>query len=653
MVTRYPFTRLLAAALCLGASTMAAQGQHDLGTGVEAAMSPKLAWIAKDKMRAGYNYNAPLEFYPIAKACGMNAIFARLEIANDPRGDVGLLDTLKPGARKSDALQSYELIEPSSRLAKKLGLHWFYMLDMAGSRGNYNDGVRDNPRRYNNGELFAPTDDIYWTRVVENRFMRVAEMVRGPEFQIDGFLIDPEMYALHGSTPPGLDVGDYALGEFLEHAGLTMDFKGLSMEERHERLGKQNLLERLEAFQFERVKALAQRTRERVQAIHPDAVFGFFLWRKSFWFRAVAAGLSTARTPCLVGPESTYSGVFDEHFLAYQDHVRREAKVPILFVPGLALGSEDAPDMLAAFEGNLYHRGITTQGYWFWALSRAFGNAEKRGTVSKMLATVNSELDKYSQSGGKHDSPLKPKALPAGVPTHLQDTLLAARSWVPVPETALPDKAPPPAGMQLRGLHTFVFRARKGDKVAFQVMNVRLGQYFSPTSVKAFRPDGSEVDVGMVPLNESRELTVEVDQTGNWLVAVTSGKTVGNAFRVSSAAPQTVLYAPRGPVAGCRGEEAVFRYFFYVPKATQSFELEMAASKGEVATFRLFGPDGALLQEEVALTRKVTRTIDAKALAGRVCWLETTDVIEDHSFELIGIPTIFACEPGQLLVPEL
>lgn len=653
MVKRLPFTRLVAAALLPAVPAMAAQKQHDLGKGVEAAMSPKLAWIVKEKIRAGYNYNAPLALYPVAKQCGMNAIFARLEIANNPSGDVECLKTLAPGARKPDALRSYELIEPSSRLAKKLGLHWFYMLDMAASRGNYEDGIRDNPRRYNNGELFAPTDDIYWTRVVENRFMRVAEMVRGDEFQIDGFLIDPEMYSLHGATPPGLDFGDYALGEFLKHEGLAMDFRDLSMQERRDRLEKRDLVTRLEQFQFGRVKALAQRTRERVQAIHPDAVFGFFLWRGSFWFQAVAAGFATARTPCLVGPESTYSGVYDEHFLAYQDHVRREANVPILFVPGLALSSKDGQEMLNVFKGNLYHRGITTQGYWFWALGRALGKVEERQAVSDMLATVNAELDKYLQSGGKHDSVLKPAALPAGIPTHLQDTLLAARSWVPVPKTALPAKAPPAASMQLRGLHTFVFRAQKGDRVAFQVGNVRLGQYFSPTSVKAFRPDASEVDVGLVPLNESRELVVEVDRPGNWVLGVTSGKTVGNAFRVLSGAPHAVLYSPRGFVAGCRGETAVFRYFFYVPKGTESFKVEMAAGGSEKATFRLFGPDAQQLLQEKDLAERVTRTVDAKALAGRVCWLETTDVVEDHSFRLIGIPTIFAWTPEQLLAPEL
>ncbi len=60
---------------------------------------------------------------------------------------------------------------------------------------------------------------MYWTRVVEARFLRVARMLQGDAFQIDGFMIDPEMYALQGVLPGGVDYGDYTLGEFVEAKG--------------------------------------------------------------------------------------------------------------------------------------------------------------------------------------------------------------------------------------------------------------------------------------------------------------------------------------------------------------------------------------------------------------------------------------------------
>jgi hypothetical protein len=638
--------------LLAGSGNGSLQNQHDFRQDVEEAMSPKLAWIVNERIRAGYNYNASLEWYLIAMECGMNTIFSRLEIANEPSGDVDLLKTISPGERKPEALRSYELIKPSSRRAKELGLHWFYMLNLAASRGNYDDGMRNNSRRYNNGRLFAPTDEIYWTRVVENRFLRVAKMLRGNEFAIDRFLIDPEMYALGGATPPDLDFGDYAFGEFLKKMGLKFKFHHLTIRGRQEWMEKKGLKEELRRFQFDRIKVMAERTRERVQAIHPDALLGFFLWRPSFWFQAVAAGFSTPRTPCLVGPESTYSGEYDDHFLAYHNRVRQEAGIPVLFVPGLALSAAESPEILNAQGRNLYHRSIRTQGYWFWSLGRAFGNIEKRESTRQLLATVNAELDQHLESQGKYESPLKPAPIPADVPSHLQDTLLSARSWVRIPETALAADVPPPTSMQLRGLHTFVFRAKKGDEVKFDVKNIQLGQYISPTSVKTFRPDASEIHFASIPLSQSQQIVVKADKPGNWVFAVTSGKTVGNAFRIYADAPNVVLYSPGGSIRGCRGGKAEFRYFFYVPRGIKRFHLKMAASVNETATFRLFGADGRQILEEKNLSKSLRREINATTHAGRVCWLETTDIVEDHSFGLVGIPNIFAWHPDQLLAPN-
>ncbi len=614
-------------------------------------LSPGLAWIKAEKVRAGYNYNPPLEFFETAERCGMNAIFSRLEIANTPAGDVDLARKVKPGRRKPDALISYELIQPSARRAKELGLHWFYMLNLAAARSNYVEGLRDNPRRYNNGKLFAPTDDIYWTRVVENRFLRVARMLRGKEYRIDGFLIDPEMYALGGATPPGLDFGDYALTDYFRARGKPgFEFKTLDLEARRRWFVEHGLLDDLEAFQFARIEALARRTRTRVQALHPDAVFGFLLWRPSFWFRAVAAGFATARTPCMVCPESTYPGGFGKDYLEYAARVRREAGVPILFVPGLSLGADDPPERLAVLAGNLYHRSIHSDGYWFWALSRAFGHKEKSRPIIELLTTVDRELDRHAAAGGRYTSPLKPAPLPAGTPKHLQDTLLAARAWTPLPRTAFPSdqKTPAAVGMCLRGLHTFVFQAKKGEKFGFTIHNIQLGRYISPTAVVAYRPDGSAVTFPDVPLRETRTIAVTADSAGAWILAVTAHN---NAFSILPASANTVLYTPQR-VNGCGKRGETYRYFFYVPRDTRRFRVKLTGYGAETATFRLFNPEGSLVLEEKHLGKTVTRPVEAQSFAGGVCRLEVSDVVEDHSFQLLGIPNIFAARPDQLLAPK-
>jgi len=658
MVRSMPLLFTALVLTCSQTTLLAEQGRHDLGGSVEAKLHPRLAWIRTQKIRAGYNYCASLDYYPIAKECGMNAIISRLEIANDPAGDVALSASLKPGRRKPTALVCYELVQPSSRLAKQLGLHWFYMLNPAGSHGpsrrspgsNYKGGIRDNPRRYNNGDLWAPTDDIYWTRVVENRFLRVAELLRGDEYQIDGFLIDPEMYAFGGRAPGGVDFGDYALGEFLKENGRRLDLTGLSIAERKKWIEARGLTEALRAHQFERIKSLTQRTRERIQAIHPGTLFGFFLWKDSLWFKAAAAGFATPQTPCFVGPEGTYPGSFDkEEFLGYRDSVRRAAEVPILFTPGLWLTSTHAPERLRALRGNLYRRAIHTQGYWCWSLGQAFGQAEARPPVVDLLRSVNAELDRYLASGGTFESALRPAPLPVPVPDQLEHILRSARSWTPVSKAALPTSAPAPSAWQLRRLHTFVFLAREKTKVELAVRNVKLGSNLSGTAIRCFRPDGTEVLIDNIPLRESRQLTVEANMPGPWVLAVTSHR---NVFRVHPSDSGVLLYSPEDSIHGCRGRDEVFRYFFYVPQATEKFRLSMWAKLSEPATFRLFGPEGQRILEEKRLKKPLEREVDATALQGRVCWIETVDTAEDHAFRLIGIPNIYAMRPEQLLAPK-
>jgi len=118
-------------------------------------LSPNLAWVTAEGFRLGYNYCAPLDWYPRAKACGMNGIISRLEIANDSRGDEALADRFPPGRPAPGALECWRLLRPSSRLAKRNGLHFFFMVNLGASWGNVSEGFRDNPRRFNNGKLFG------------------------------------------------------------------------------------------------------------------------------------------------------------------------------------------------------------------------------------------------------------------------------------------------------------------------------------------------------------------------------------------------------------------------------------------------------------------------------------------------------------------
>ena len=640
---------LLAVSVCLLLANACA-ADHDFGQSAEDRLGPAHQWIVKEKFRASYNYAAPPELYERAKAIGLNAIVSRLDIACDPANETA-------GPAKFCA----DLVRPSSARAKELGLHWFYMLNPAAFALTVSEGFKDNPRRLNNGPVFAPTDDIYWQRTVEGRFLRAARMLQGDQYQIDGFMFDPELYALEGATPGGVDYGDFAMGQFVAARKLDVDFKKLSIAERVQWINEQGLAGALAQFQFDKLKAMAERTRRRVHEIHPDALFGTLLSYNSLWFRAVAAGLSTPDKPFIMFAERTYAGEYSESFLKFQDSVRRGIGVPILFVPGVMLttyasnvSAEADSERMKVVPANVYHRAIRSQGYWVYYLAR-LETEPAAGLFETLTTTVNPELDRYlSSRPAEYVSQLEPAPIPAGVPQHVQSTLLDARAWQPVPRETWPANPPPATAHSLRNLHTYVVLAEKGQTLEFDVVHGQVGRYLSPVTVVAIRPDYSMVPFDPIHPGDSRKIRIEVDRPGAWVIVMSSGS---NAAIVSCSSPRTVLFYDEPTVQpqfvwAWNNSPAVRRYFFYVPKGTKEFGFVPSSSNQEPATFRLFDPNGKVLAEDVRLDGSPEHKIDATDLAGRVCWIETSDVQEDAFFKLVGIPNIYAASPQQLLAPK-
>ncbi|HJN18160.1 MAG TPA: hypothetical protein QGH10_21855, partial [Armatimonadota bacterium] len=91
---------------------------------------------------------------------------------------------------------------------------------------------------------------------------------------------------------------------------------------------------------------------------------------------------------------------------------------------------------------------------------------------------------------------------------------------------------------------------------------------------------------------------------------------------------------------------------FYVPRGTDGFEIDMISSQAEAATFSVFRPDGERIYQE-RITETTRESFAADDDAGKIWWLETSDVVEDHGLELHGIPNLIAARADQLLAPKL
>ena len=157
-----------------------------------APAGPVPAWIEQEKIR-GY-WNAPVDLIAPLQEAGFSTLFQRLEISLDPqlRENAIVYEDRTFHDEEADTLKS-------SRLAKTLGLHCFHVLDPAPVELVPAAGFKHNPRRFHDGKLPCPLDKVFWDRVMTDRFMYIIDLLAGPEYQLDGLLIDPEMYHFNGA----------------------------------------------------------------------------------------------------------------------------------------------------------------------------------------------------------------------------------------------------------------------------------------------------------------------------------------------------------------------------------------------------------------------------------------------------------------------
>lgn len=617
--------------------------------------SPKIQWIAKERFRGAYSYSCELSYFPEAQRAGVNAIITRLEIPNTPKQAKELRS-----ATNSDfwMLRDLDKVKATGRAAKEHQIHLFVMVNMGASPVTIDDGFRNNARRYNNGTDFSPIDDIYWTRVVENRLLWLADMLAGSDCQVDGFMIDPEMYAAGARHGPDIDYGDFAMREFTQATGIEFAFESLTIAERIRLINRKQLASQYRQFQFNRLQALAQQTREKLQAKVPDAIMGFFIWRNILWYQAVAAGFSTPRVPCLVGTESTYPGTFDELFLQEAQQKRKQAAVPILYIPGVAVLGGKSPEYLAAIAANSYHRAIHTDGYWIYSFALFGDKPAERKPYLDVFTTTNRELDRWARAratGASYQTTLSAGPVPIDVPAKLYEQIFDVRRWRPLTAEELPKNPPQSTALVLRGKHTFFIRAQRGDKLAMNVRTIQLGNYTSPTACQFFRPDMTSIQTPQIPPGENKRIEVVADVKGFWACVVGS---LNNAYEVTPLSKTAAIWAPDDDALWACASPASSqpqRFFFAIPNDVEQFTIQYFSEPTEPATFRLFDPDGKLLHEHVRLTKLASHEVHVDpGIKARAWWVETDQAAEDHFFRVItdSGKCAVAARPEQLLLPD-
>ena len=151
--------------------------------GSAAAQNP-IDWVYRDKIRMGWSPST-LDDYDAMKAAGMNAVMPRLEL--DAVEEYDPAEHLAPLSER-DA-EVIEKLRATSRKANAVDLKYFHCLDIAASSQTARIGFKDNPARYNDGDLPSPIDAIYWRRGIVDRVRRAMDLLEGEDYAFDAVII--------------------------------------------------------------------------------------------------------------------------------------------------------------------------------------------------------------------------------------------------------------------------------------------------------------------------------------------------------------------------------------------------------------------------------------------------------------------------------
>ena len=595
----------------------------------------KPAWVQQEKIR-GY-WSAPSDIIKPLHEAGFNTLFQRLEIAVDEEQRSN--EQLYPG--RSFKEEEAEVLK-ASRLAKELGMRYFHVLDPGPVESIPFAGFKNNPRRYHDGKMPCPLDKVFWDRVITNRFMYVIKLLSQDTYQLDGLLIDPEMYYFNGGFMTIPCYCEDCIKEFSKQKSKGKELCELDLEKRIAWLSEKNLLLDYEKWQSDVVAERIAEMRGKIRSERPGLILGFFIFQPLPWFKALAKGLSTEDMPVWICTEGTYSGAFNDDYLKYQKKLEEQVGAPYAFLPGIWVGYDEKGNLPEAFmkvvPSNVYHRAILSAGYWVYASCRWGHTPQKAEPFVKLFAEINSELDKFQTSKGTYKSSLIPQALPVERPGDLHEVLLAARHWQRVSD--VPNSVPRTVSNTsiFRGPHMAVINATQGDEITIRMQTIQLGEYTSEGKMVLYNPGMSIIADKTCSVNQSIEHKFKVDWTGPYALIVSAGTGLSNAYTLEVNGATWIFHGDKIAINKTGG-----LIYFWMSEEKDSFEIKLAGEGGETVTYCLYNPKGQKVFNLENIGDISVKKINCKGMSG-IWTLQASDVVDDCSFEVTGV-NLYAVNP--------
>jgi len=195
------------------------------------------------------------------------------------------------------------------RLCKDAGIRYFIVANMT---SNYEKNLTGYRRAVNDQgeeqEIACLRDPNSLRMVFRDRAMSALDAAEENDFELAGFILDPETYGIKGHYGDEVCYCDVCWADFLKTQG-RQDALDLGPTERFMWLTRNKLFPKyhswLEEEWTQAFADIAAELRERA----PDLLLGTFHYRDDSFFRALVKGLCTEDLPTLVCWESTYVGV--------------------------------------------------------------------------------------------------------------------------------------------------------------------------------------------------------------------------------------------------------------------------------------------------------------------------------------------------------
>ncbi len=247
----------------------------------------------------------------------------------------------------------------------------------------------------------SPVDDVYWTRVVEDVAVAVANL--SLNYPISGVLWDIEYYGADvWKVPESYHYYSFdrlAVELFANETG--RDIPSIPGSERHDWLESRGLVEDYKRWQEDAVYRMARRTRNKVRAINPELHLGTLGFEDDCWFHlAILKGFSAQDQPVTTWHQDTYYGGYKTGKIDYNHEVFVERGINGKVIPGLWTYDQDPFGLLQNMAFAMRYNGT----FWIYESGGSYARLGAKDEYRLAFELLQEEV--MFNSGGASFAPI-------------------------------------------------------------------------------------------------------------------------------------------------------------------------------------------------------------------------------------------------------